>query len=94
MVIRLLIDKMVKKGKQKLYACFFDVKKAFDCTNREILFKKLLTEYGVGGNFLFLNHEVYVRVTEETSATYINYRVFHEERYKSLCLLNWQEGFL
>ena len=61
---------MVKKGKQKLYACFVDVKKAFDCTKREILFKKLLTEYGVGGNFLrtlrsmYDNHEVYVRVSE------------------------------
>ena len=48
MVIRLLIDKMVKKGKQKLYACFVDVKKAFDCKKREMLFKKMLTEYGVG----------------------------------------------
>ena len=70
MVIRFLIDKIVKKGKKKLYACFVDVKKAFDCTNREILFKKLLTEYGVGGNFLrtirsmYNNHEVYIRVSE------------------------------
>ena len=59
MVIKLLIDKMVKMGKKKLYACFVDVKKAFDCTSREILFKKLLTEYGVGGNFLCTIRSMY-----------------------------------
>ena len=53
-----------------MYACFVDVKKAYDCTNRELLFHKLLTEYGVGGNFLRIiqslydNHEVYVRVSD------------------------------
>ena len=52
MVIKYLIDKIVKGEKKKLYACFVDVKKAYDCTNREILFHKLLMEYGVGGNFL------------------------------------------
>ena len=70
MVIKFLIDKMVKKGKKRLYACFVDVKKAYDCTTREILFQKLLTEYGVGGKFLRIlqsmydNHEVYVRTSE------------------------------
>ena len=70
MVIKCLIDKIVKGEKKKLYACFVDVKKAYDCTNRELLFHKLLTEYGVGGNFLRIiqslydNHEVYVRVSD------------------------------
>ena len=70
MVIKFLIDKIVKGEKKKLYACFVDVKKAYDCTNREILFHKLLIEYGVGGNFLRIlqslydNHEVYVRVSD------------------------------
>ena len=44
MVIKCLIDKIVKGQKNKLYACFVDVKKAYDCTSREILFHKLLTE--------------------------------------------------
>ena len=70
MVIKCLIDKIVKGEKKKLYACFVDVKKAYDCTNREMLFHKLLSEYGVGGNFLRIlqalydNHEVYVRVSD------------------------------
>ena len=70
MVIKFLIDKIVKKGKKRLYACFVDIRKAYDCTIRELLYKKLMTDYGVGGNFLRLlqsmydNHKVYVRVTE------------------------------
>ena len=70
MVIRFLIDKMVKGEKKKLYVCFVDVKKAFDFTNREILIYKLMTEYGIGGNFLKLiqalydDHKVYVRVSD------------------------------
>ena len=68
MVIQYLINKMVKGEKKKLYACFVDIKKAYDCTNRELLFYKLLSEYGIGGNFLNIlqsmydQHEVFVRV--------------------------------
>ena len=70
MVIKYFIDKIVKGERKNLYACFVDVKKAYDCTSRELLFVKLLTEYGVGGNFLkvlqalYDKHEVYVRVSE------------------------------
>ena len=69
MVLKFLIDKAVKK-KEKLYACFVDVKKAYDCTSRELLWYKLMTEYGVGGNFLktlqsmYDGHEVYVRLSD------------------------------
>ena len=70
MVIKYLIDKIVKNQRKKLYACFVDIKKAFDCTNRQLLFYKLLSEYNIGGNFLKLlqslydKHEVYVRLSE------------------------------
>ena len=70
MVIKYFIDNIVKNQKKKLFACFVDIKKAFDCTNRQLLFYKLLSEYKVGGNFLRLlqslykNHEVHVRVSE------------------------------
>ena len=70
MVIQFLIDKIVKGEKKKLYACFVDVKKAYDCTSRELLLYKLMTEYGIGGNFLKIlqamydKHEVYVRVSD------------------------------
>ena len=54
MVIKYFIDKIVKTQKKKIFACFVDIKKAFDCTNRQLLFYKLLTEYSIGGNFLKL----------------------------------------
>ena len=47
-----------------------DVKKAYDFTSRELLFYKLMSEYGIGGNFLktlqalYVDHYVYVRVTD------------------------------
>ena len=69
MVLKFLIDRTVKR-KEKLYACFVDVKKAYDCTSRELLWYKLMTEYGVGGNFLktlqsmYDGHEVYVRLSD------------------------------
>ena len=70
MVIKFLIDKHVKTDKKKLYACFVDIKKAYDCTRRELLYYRLLTKYGIGGNFLkilksmYTNHEMYVRVSD------------------------------
>ena len=70
MVIKYFIDKIVKTQKKKIFACFVDIKKAFDCTNRQLLFYKLLTEYSIGGNFLKLlqslydRHEVHVRLSE------------------------------
>ena len=70
MVIKFLIDKMVKGERKKLYACFVDIKKAYDCTNRDRLFYELLSVYGVGGNFLkilqslYNNHEVFIRLSE------------------------------
>ena len=38
MVLKFLIDKIVKGQKKKLFACFVDIKKAYDCTNRQLLF--------------------------------------------------------
>lgn len=59
LVFRHLLDKYVKKGNKKLYVAFFDLKKAFDMVNRTLLFYKLLTEYGIGGNFLKILINIY-----------------------------------
>ena len=70
MVIRYLIDKIVRGEKGKLFACFVDIKKAFDFTPRNLLFYSLLNDYGVGGRFLnvlmemYKNHQVFVRVAD------------------------------
>ena len=70
MVIKFLIEKIVNGEKKKLFACFVDIKKAFDFTPRHLLFYNLLDNYGVGGRFLnilmemYENHNVFVRVTD------------------------------
>ena len=70
MVIKYFIDNIVKCQWKKLFACFVDIKKAFDCTNRQLLFYKLLCEYKVGVNYLKLlqslydKHEVHVRLSD------------------------------
>ena len=70
LVVKYLIDKIVKGERKKLYACFVDIKKAYDCTNRDLLFYKLMSEYDVGGRFLKMlqslydNHEVFIRLSE------------------------------
>ena len=70
MIIKFLIDKIVKGEKKKLYCCFIDIKKAFDFTSRNHLFYNLLKDYAIGGNFLKLlmqlynEHKVFVRVSE------------------------------
>ena len=70
LIIRFLIDKYVKKQGKKLFACFVDLKKAFDMVPRNKLFYTLLKDYSVGGNFLrilqqiYSNHEVFVKTPD------------------------------
>ena len=70
MIIKFLIDKIVKGEKKKLYCCFVDIKKAFDFTKRNQLFYNLLNDYNIGGNFLkiliqiYTDHKVFVRLTD------------------------------
>ena len=59
LVFRHLIDKYVKIGKEKLFVCYFDLKKAFDSVNRTQLFYKFLTEYKIGGKFLKIIQNIY-----------------------------------
>ena len=37
MVNKYLIDKIIKTQKKKIFACFVDIKKAFDCKNKDNL---------------------------------------------------------
>ena len=70
MVIRFLIDKYVTLGGKKLYACFFDIRRAYDTVPRIQLFYSLLKNYHVGGNFLkilqeiYTQNEIYIKLSE------------------------------
>ena len=57
-VLKTLIDKYVRNGKSRLYCCFVDFQKAFDCLNHKKLFSKL-SKYGVNGNFYTLIKDMY-----------------------------------
>ena len=70
MIIRFLIDKYVNVGGKKLFACFFDLRKAFDFVPRLLLFYTILKQYQIGGNFLrvlqemYSKNQVYIKVSE------------------------------
>ena len=58
-MIRFLIEKYALKGNKKLYACFFDLRKAFDTVDRTFLFYTLLYKYKIGGHFLKMVQQIY-----------------------------------
>ena len=57
-VLKSIIDKL-KKSKKKLYACFVDLRKAFDTIWREALFYKL-SKIDISSKFINLVHSLYV----------------------------------
>jgi hypothetical protein len=59
MVFKHIITKYVKNENRTLYACFFDLAKAYDKTNRTQLFYRLLTEYSIGGKYLKILQNIY-----------------------------------
>ena len=61
MVIKFLIDKYVILGGKKLYACFFDIRRAYDTVPRISLMYSLLKNYQIGGNFLKILQEIYTQ---------------------------------
>ena len=59
LVLKHIIHKYTKVQKQKLYICFFDLRKAFDFVPRTLLFHTLLTQYKIGGKFLKILKNIY-----------------------------------
>ena len=58
LTVKSLVKKYVTVGKKKLYACFVDLKKAFDSVWHNALFYKL-EHLGINGNFLNLIKNIY-----------------------------------
>ena len=50
-LLQTIIEKVVKKGRRKLFAAFIDFKKAYDTVDRDLLLKRL-NNLGVNGLFL------------------------------------------
>ena len=59
LVLKHIIHKYLKVKKQKLFICFFDLKKAFDFVPRLQMFYNLMTEYKIGGQFLKILKNIY-----------------------------------
>ena len=59
LVIKFLIDKYVGGANKKLFACFFDIRRAFDTIPRNLLFYTILKNYQIGGNFLKILQKIY-----------------------------------
>ena len=49
--LQTLVEKVVKRGKKKLYTIFVDFKKAYDTVNRDVLMKRLQS-LGINGIFM------------------------------------------
>ena len=61
-VLKSLINKYIHKNKNKIYACFVDLRKAFDSVWREALLYKLC-KMGVGLHLFKLLKEHYLNTT-------------------------------
>ena len=59
LVLKHIIHKYTKVKKQKLFICFFDLKKAFDFVPRTRMFFNLMTQYKIGGKFLKILKNIY-----------------------------------
>ena len=59
LVLKHIIHKYLKVNKQKLFVCFFDLKKAFDFVLRLQMLYNLMTEYKIGGQFLKILKNIY-----------------------------------
>jgi hypothetical protein len=59
--LRTLIDKYFKKNKY-IFACFIDLKKAFDTDNRNALLHKFF-QYNIRGNFVSVLESMYKKVS-------------------------------
>ena len=59
--LKTLIDKYFKKNKY-IFACFLDLKKAFDTVNRNALLHKIV-QYNIRGNFFSVLESMYKKVS-------------------------------
>ena len=61
--------------KKDTLACFVDFKKAFDCVNRDLLWEKLSTRFGLFGNFLTALQALYedVRCVVDVNQTFTDW---------------------
>ena len=59
LVLQHILQKYVRNGNNKLFACFIDLKKCYDNVSRVKLFYEILTEFQIGGKFLNILQNIY-----------------------------------
>ena len=59
-LVSIVENRMLQK--KDTFACFIDFRKAFDCVDRELLWRKLAASYNIGGNFLSALRALYSEV--------------------------------
>ena len=61
LTLKTVIDKYTKKQRTRLYACFVDLRKAFDTVSRDLLLHKI-ANLGICGNFFDVISDMYNNV--------------------------------
>ena len=94
LIIRFLIDKYVNTSGKKLFACFFDIRRAFDSVPRNLMFFKLLNDYNIGGNYLkiirkmYADNKIFIKLSDGICKPFVSTRGILQGETSSPLLFN------
>ena len=94
LIIRFLIDKYVNTSGKKLFACFFDIRRAYDSVPQNLMFFKLLNDYKIGGNYLkiirkmYADNKIYIKLSDGICEPFVSTRGILQGETSSPLLFN------
>ena len=77
LVFHHILNKYVKNSNISVYACYFDLRKAYDTVNRVQLFYNLMVQYKIGGQFLkilqnlYTNNKMFIKLDQGLTKPFI-----------------------